>query len=353
MRSINLLAPVALLALHGAANAQYRCDCTSVVDTCNATVEARATWLEVKTDRAQCARVDYFVDGQPFVSLVVDGEDRQNWLARTTNPRILVQSCQVCATGGAAPPTRSTASPAPTSAAREDDDRLRPMIAGVPEYPRAAGGVRGHVDVEFTVTPAGTVENAHVVASEPRGVFDAAALASVRRWRFQEDQAREPTTLTERVSFEPPAGQVVATGTGPRNQCIREDAVYNYGESVDVGLINACAEPLLVYGCAQGTGRDLGRWTCSDSEQRAAVLVAVGDRRVGSRYPGASATGDYTYAESFDLMRAPNTELWWLACRVDDAQCRADARQWVRAMSGQLASVDPQGRSPLTVARSY
>ena len=48
-----------------------------------------------------CARVDYFVDGQPFVSVVVDGEDRENWLARTTNPRILVQSCQVCRDTGA------------------------------------------------------------------------------------------------------------------------------------------------------------------------------------------------------------------------------------------------------------
>ena len=73
-----------------------RCDCTSVVDTCDAEVVARGSSSRSKPIKQQCARVDYFVDGQPFVSVVVDGEDRQNWLARTTNPTIIVQSCQVC-----------------------------------------------------------------------------------------------------------------------------------------------------------------------------------------------------------------------------------------------------------------
>ena len=74
-----------LLACGGAAHGQYRCDCTSVVDTCTANVATRGSFLEVKTDRPQCARVDYFVDGQPFVSVVVDGEDRQSWPARTAS----------------------------------------------------------------------------------------------------------------------------------------------------------------------------------------------------------------------------------------------------------------------------
>ena len=117
--------------------------------------------------KQQCARVDYFVDGQPFVSVVVDGEDRQNWLARTTNPRILVQSCQVCRdTGASAGAPLRAARDAGTAAAGEQaaangDDGLEPLIAGVPEYPEAARarGVRGYVEVEFTVTPAGTVES--------------------------------------------------------------------------------------------------------------------------------------------------------------------------------------------------
>ena len=90
---------------------QLRCDCTSVVDTCSADVIARGSYLEIKTDKPQCARVDYFVDGQPFVSVVTDGEDRQDWLARTDSPKIMVQSCQVCRD------TTAAASPVATAAA--------------------------------------------------------------------------------------------------------------------------------------------------------------------------------------------------------------------------------------------
>src|SRR3954462_8698957 len=96
MKSWKVPALALLLAYGGIAHGQYRCDCTSVVDTCTAEVAARGSFLEVKTNKAQCSRVDYFVDGQPFVSMVVDGEDRQTWPARTANLKILVQSCQVC-----------------------------------------------------------------------------------------------------------------------------------------------------------------------------------------------------------------------------------------------------------------
>ena len=73
MRLSNIVVTSVLLAGFGTAHAQYRCDCTSVVDTCSAEVTARGSFLEIKTSAQQCARVDYFVDGQPFVSVVVDG----------------------------------------------------------------------------------------------------------------------------------------------------------------------------------------------------------------------------------------------------------------------------------------
>jgi TonB family protein len=357
-RSKSLVTLIVLLGC-GAANAQYRCDCTSVVDTCSANVVARGGYLEVKTDRPQCARVDYFVDGQPFVSVVVDGEDRQNWLARTTNPKILVQSCQVCRdTGASAAPAAAPATPKPTAAEGDSTKGLQPLIAVVPEYPPSAlvRGARGYVEVEFTVNAAGLVEGAHVVASEPKGVFDSAALAAVQRRRYAAEPGREPQVLKERLSFQPPrAAAVAAAPSGPRNECVRQDAVYNYGESVDVGLINACNEPLFVFGCAEGTGRNRGRWVCSTSEDRGEVLVASGDRRVGQRYTAGDASDvrTYTYADSFSVTRAPNSEYWWLACAESDTSCRSQARQWTRAVGGQTASVDPQDRSTLTVARSY
>lgn len=354
MRLSYLLATaiVGLAQLPNAA-AQYRCDCTSVVDTCGAEVVARGTFLEIKTNapQSQCARVDYFVDGQPFVSVVADGEHRENWLARTTEPRILVQSCQVCATGtaGTAP-----ASPANPAASATEDTGLQPLIASVPEYPQSAGGARGYAEVEFTVTAAGTVEGSRVVAGEPRNVFSQAALAAVARRRYPADPAREPQLLKERIEFQPVAAERASVGSGPRNQCVREDAVYNYGEVVDVGLINACAEPLVLFGCAQGTGRDLGRWVCSTSEERGAVLVRSGDQRTGRRYAAGAASEfrAYTYTDSFSVTRAPNSQYWWIACTEGDAQCRSDARLWTRAVSGQAASVNPEARSPIAVASS-
>jgi TonB family protein len=353
-----------LLACGGAAHGQYRCDCTSVVDTCTANVAARGSFLEVKTDRPQCARVDYFVDGQPFVSVVVDGEDRQNWPARTANPKILVQSCQVCRDNGAstaAPAARTPPVVAAQSAAGDSaDSGLKPMIAVAPEYPAGAlvRDLKGHVDVEFMVNSAGRVEKARVVTAEPKGVFDSAALAAVQRRRYAEDPARAPQIVQERLDFKPPrvASRAAALAvSGPRNQCVRQDAVYNYGETVDVGLINACDDALVVFGCAQGTGRNVGRWICSTSEERGDVLVGAGDQRIGKRYAAGDATvvRTYTYTDTFSVTRAPNSEYWWVACSESDATCRADARQWTRAVSGQDASVDPQDRSPVKVARSY
>jgi hypothetical protein len=76
MRLSYVLATVTVGLVHlPDAAAQYRCDCTTVVDTCGAEVVARGTFLEIKTNapQSQCARVDYFVDGQPFVSVVADG----------------------------------------------------------------------------------------------------------------------------------------------------------------------------------------------------------------------------------------------------------------------------------------
>ena len=359
-------AALLILGSAGSASAQdLRCDCTSVVDTCSAEVAARGSFLEVKSNKAQCSRVDYFVDGQPFVSVVVDGEDRQAWPARTTSPKILVQSCQVCRENSPTAARRPAPRPdAPAPAADGGEKKLEPLLAAEPEYPAAARerGVQGHVDVEFTVNAAGTVENAHVVASEPRATFDSAALAAVARWRYPAAPDRAPETVQKRIDFNLDAARprtaaagVRAAVVGPRNECMREDAVYNYGESVDVGLINVCGEPLHVYGCAPGTGKYADRWVCNDSEDQDSVIVAATDRRVGGRVtltmPQGSRT--FTYADSFVLSRAPNTQYLWVACAEQDTGCRTNARDWTRAVDGQSANVDPQDRGALAVARSY
>jgi TonB family protein len=65
--------------------------------------------------------------------------------------------------------------------------------------------VEGYVVVSYDVTAEGTVVNAKVVESAPPGIFDEAALAAVRTWRFQpavRSGAPAPAYgLTSKVSF--------------------------------------------------------------------------------------------------------------------------------------------------------
>ena len=60
------------------------------------------------------------------------------------------------------------------------------LAAGGVEYPQEAyrQKLEGDVMVAYDVNVDGTVENARVVEAEPPGVFDAAALDAVRKWRF-------------------------------------------------------------------------------------------------------------------------------------------------------------------------
>ena len=57
---------------------------------------------------------------------------------------------------------------------------------GGPVYPSHAkeAGIEGHVTVVYDISVEGRVINLVVVASEPAGVFDDAALAAVSSWRF-------------------------------------------------------------------------------------------------------------------------------------------------------------------------
>ncbi len=69
-------------------------------------------------------------------------------------------------------------------------DQHRPLeLVGAPDlvYPPAAmaAGTEGHVVVRYDVTVDGRVRDPVVIESEPQGLFDDAALAAVRNWRFK------------------------------------------------------------------------------------------------------------------------------------------------------------------------
>jgi TonB family protein len=371
---ISVSAALTLLGVQSHALAQWRCDCTTVTATCSATVTLETNAIEVATNTAQCARVDYLVDGLPFVSVVVDGQAREDWITRSADPQVIVQGCQVCRdNAGAANLTpRTTATPqvaeAPSTAAAAEST-LTPLVAPQPTYPDTAEarGIEGYVTLEFTVNPFGDIANAHVVASEPRGVFDLAALSAVSRWRYPSDPDREPTTIRDTIRFNlddyiwrSPGGAASAAAPaqappGPLNRCLRENVSYNYGEMVEVGLIDACATPLVVFACAVGTGAVAERWVCQSSESQSTVLIPPGDARNGTAVTVEtdSVQRQYRYTDNFYVARAPNTEYWWIACGINDRGCREEARRWSSGLDRRTASIDPSQRARLEPGRSY
>ena len=66
-----------------------------------------------------------------------------------------------------------------------DGDPIQ-IVSVPPEYPLSAitKGIEGWVQVQFSITAAGTVRDPIVVASDPKSVFDAAALKAIARWRY-------------------------------------------------------------------------------------------------------------------------------------------------------------------------
>jgi len=66
------------------------------------------------------------------------------------------------------------------------DRDVVPLVRVDPEYPPTAKQrrIEGWVDIEFTIGPAGTVENPKVIGANPAGVFERSALRAVRRWRY-------------------------------------------------------------------------------------------------------------------------------------------------------------------------
>lgn len=83
--------------------------------------------------------------------------------------------------------------PAAQVAAADEDAAGRPLkqIRHIdPEYPDAArkSGATGWVDVAYTVRSDGSVGEVAVIQSEPSGIFDKAALAAVRKWRYEPAQ---------------------------------------------------------------------------------------------------------------------------------------------------------------------
>ena len=72
------------------------------------------------------------------------------------------------------------------SAGTVQDREAVPVVRVNPVYPSSAAsrGIEGYVTVRFTIAASGGVDDAAVIDSSPRGVFDREALKAIKRWRY-------------------------------------------------------------------------------------------------------------------------------------------------------------------------
>jgi protein TonB len=72
-----------------------------------------------------------------------------------------------------------------TGVATVDTDTI-PLVRIEPTYPIRAQerGIEGWVQVEFTISPRGTVVDPKITAYEPSSIFNQTALRAIRRWKY-------------------------------------------------------------------------------------------------------------------------------------------------------------------------
>ena len=66
-----------------------------------------------------------------------------------------------------------------------DSDSI-PLVRVDPAYPIRARerGIEGWVEIEFTITPRGTIADPKVVGYKPPSIFNNSALRAIRRWKY-------------------------------------------------------------------------------------------------------------------------------------------------------------------------
>ena len=115
-------------------------------------------------------------------------EAQQKTLAEQRAAQARVASQQQAETARQQPTTAS--SPAASNASTASAGGTHPAVLlrnPPPRYPTTAvrANQEGWVEVAFTITPDGSVDDVKVVDAEPRHVFDRAATEAVSRWKYQ------------------------------------------------------------------------------------------------------------------------------------------------------------------------
>ena len=95
----------------------------------------------------------------------------------------------------------------PDLGAAASDADVVPIVRVNPQYPvRAAErGIQGWVEVQFTISAAGTVKDAVVINAKPGTVFNRSALRAIRKWKYnpkiEDGEAVERPGVKVRLTF--------------------------------------------------------------------------------------------------------------------------------------------------------
>lgn len=203
---------IAILLTMQTANAELRCDCTEVVDTCSASVSLEGMQVNIESDSRACSRVDYLIEGQPFAALVVGGSTRINWSGQPMrDPRVVIENCRVCAETGAAAVSKPGDNADKSSPAKKADGPAQAIVKVMPLYPRDAwtNDIEGDVTIEFNVSSGGRVEQIKVVKST-NPVFITTSIDAISRFRYaparKDGQAVASKGVREVFAFRIPNG---------------------------------------------------------------------------------------------------------------------------------------------------
>jgi protein TonB len=96
----------------------------------------------------------------------------------------------------------------PNLGAAASDTDIVPIVRVNPQYPARAAerGIEGWVEVQFTISPAGTVKDAVVINAQPGSIFNNAALRAIRKWKYnpkiEDGEAVERPGVKVRLTFQ-------------------------------------------------------------------------------------------------------------------------------------------------------
>jgi TonB family protein len=112
-------------------------------------------------------------------------------VSTTFSGRTLEDSNAGASTQTLATPSQAMATPVPrrpgSAAAQSETQEARLIQHVAADYPPEAArkGVEGSVDVSFTISPEGKVSDITVTSAVPSDIFNRAAIAAVRRWKYE------------------------------------------------------------------------------------------------------------------------------------------------------------------------